>query len=249
MASLERLRVKSICTPGFARGLDDAAVERLRQSIEKIGLLQPPVVRRIAGIQPEIVAGRHRLAACERAGIEIVECLVIEASNIDAELGNIAENLHRHELSEIERAELTARWVSLVAEKDAQQVGQLAHPVAKHGRPQAESGISKASRELGIERTQVRRRVKIAALADDAKDAAKAAGLHDNQRALLRAADKPKPQQAAEIRRIAAERKKPKPEPKADVLSPTRAALVDAWKRASKGDRRWFIGFVQRSDR
>ncbi len=62
----------------------------------------------------------------------------------------------------IERAELTARWVSLVAEKDAgvsAQVGQK----PQIGRPEA--GIAKASRELSVPRSTVQRRVKIAALA------------------------------------------------------------------------------------
>ena len=50
----------------------------------------------------------------------------------------------------------------------------------------AESGDRLASRELGISREKVRRAGKIAAIAPEAKAAARAAGLDDNQAALLK---------------------------------------------------------------
>lgn len=60
-------------------------------------------------------------------------------------------------MSPVERAEHVAEWVRLTAEKGA----QLAPP----GGPQPhDKGIKAAVRELGIDRTQAQRAVKIAAL-------------------------------------------------------------------------------------
>lgn len=92
---------------------------------------------------------------------------------------------HRAELTVAERAEHIAEWVRLV--EDRNKRGQVAQVSGKGGRGK-ESGASRASRELGIERTEIRRAAKIAALTPAAKKAARDAGLDDNQSALLAAA-------------------------------------------------------------
>lgn len=76
-------------------------------------------------------------------------------------------------MTALERDELTARWVALVAERDAGKVAQPA-PVseAKGGRGN-EGGIRKAARELDMPRDAVRRAVKVAALSPEAKEAAR----------------------------------------------------------------------------
>ncbi len=51
-----------------------------------------------------------------------------------------------------------------------------------------EGGINKASRELGVERNDAHRAVKVAGLSSEAKDAAREVGLDDNRSALLTAA-------------------------------------------------------------
>jgi hypothetical protein len=84
--------------------------------------------------------------------------------------------LHRSELTALERAENIAEWVKLT-DKLA-QVGQ----VSKGGRGN-EGGIAAAARELGVERKVADRADKIAALSDEAKEAARDAGLDDNQTA------------------------------------------------------------------
>ncbi|MEJ0093339.1 MAG: hypothetical protein WDN46_07855 [Methylocella sp.] len=57
------------------------------------------------------------------------------------------------------------------------------HP-EKNGRvDEPEGGISAAAREIDVERTEVRRAEKVASLSDDAKEAAREAGLDDNQSA------------------------------------------------------------------
>lgn len=101
-----------------------------------------------------------------------------------AAMAEIAENLHRRELGEIERAELLARWVELSANRKApEEVAQLA-PLSEKGGRGNKSGIRQAARDLGLPRDQVARAVKIASLTPEAK----AAGRNAPQAVLLEAA-------------------------------------------------------------
>ncbi|MBS0641340.1 MAG: hypothetical protein JSS43_15810 [Proteobacteria bacterium] len=58
----------------------------------------------------------------------------------------------------------------------------------QRGRGQPKGGINAAVRELGIDRTEAQRAVKIASLSDEAKAAARDAGVADNRTCFLRAA-------------------------------------------------------------
>ncbi|APT31397.1 hypothetical protein MCBMB27_02106 [Methylobacterium phyllosphaerae] len=54
----------------------------------------------------------------------------------------------------------------------------------RRGRP--EGGIAAAARELGVENTEAKRAIKIDGIAPAAKEAARAAGLENNQSTLLK---------------------------------------------------------------
>lgn len=171
-------------------------------SIERAGLQSPPAVRILdkmvidgeeEGSVPVLVYGHHRLEAAKRLGWRWIICLVLDVDDVDAELAEISENLHRAELTALERDEQLARWIELTTVKseipdgDAKPV-QVAHVSGGRGN---KGGISAASRELGIERTDAVRAVKVASLSPEAKAAAKEAGLDDNRSALLEAANRP----------------------------------------------------------
>jgi len=143
-----------------------------------------PICIRIVDGKPRLVFGRHRLAAAKKLDWPKIDCQVIEADDLQAEMIEIAENLHRAELSVLERAEQIARWARLAKERDAPKA-QLA-PSHTGGRP--DEGINAAVRDLGIERTAVQRAMKIDALPDEVKAEAKALRLDDNQSAMLAAA-------------------------------------------------------------
>lgn len=118
----------------------------------------------------------------------------------------IAENLHRREIGEIERAELIAKWVALQEarrDQSAQVAPNEAASKREDGRGHRKpSGIRAAARDLGMTRDAVSRAVKVASLSPEAKDAARAAGLGENQQALLAAAKAKTPEkQVAAIRR------------------------------------------------
>ena len=173
---------------------DEDAVTLLMDSIRKIGL-QTPISVRWVGDSLLLVAGRHRLEAVRRLGWDMVDCTMLTGTDYEARMWEIAENLHRADLTVLERDEHISEWVRL---SDVQSV-QLAPIESKRedGRGhRAEGGINAAARELGIEATAAKRATKVAAITPEAKAAAKETGLDNNQAALLQVAKAPPEEQA-----------------------------------------------------
>jgi ParB-like chromosome segregation protein Spo0J len=184
-------------------GINEVAVAGLVASISKIGLRTPLSVRwdkEQADPTIVLIAGRHRLEACKRLEMPLIDCIVFDDSETDARLWEIAENLHRADLTVVERSEHIAEWVRLTEAQEKSHEAQLA-PHRKAG--QQPGGINAAVRELGIDRTEAQRSIKVAALPEEAKEAARETGLDNNQSALLKAAKAPPQEAAAVIREIA----------------------------------------------
>lgn len=94
------------------REFDEAALEELRASIARHGILQPISVRDIGGGKYELIAGERRLRAARLAGLTTVPAVFRTAS--DAELAEMAliENLQREDLNPIEEAHAYQRLLS-----------------------------------------------------------------------------------------------------------------------------------------
>lgn len=104
---------------------------------------------------------------------------MLESDERDARLWEIAENLHRADLSAVARAEHVAEWIKLSAEKDiSRQVEE------KIGRGRPEGGRAAAAREIGVSEAGARRAEKIAALPQETRDRARDEGW--SQERLLR---------------------------------------------------------------
>lgn len=195
------------------RPLDQNKVKELMDSITKVGLLHPISVRVVDKMEidgesynvvPILIEGLHRRAALRGLGIKTATCRVLDVDEVGAELIEIAENLHRNDLNKLQRDEQLARWIELTEKTavSAQTAPKLsARGRSSEGRP--EGGINAASRELGVERTDAQRAIKVASLSEEAKDAARETGLDNNRTALLEAAKAPKEEQATVIRGIA----------------------------------------------
>lgn len=202
---VEKIAVDAIEIGSRMRSVNTERVGALAESIKAIGLQTPiSVWANDDGTQVQLVAGAHRLAAVKQLGWEDVDCVLVNMDEIDRKLWEIAENLHRSELTAKERAEQIAEWVRLAEEKRKRKSEVLTQVVAKPNGGRPESGTRAAARELGLNRETVRRAVKIASISDEAKQAADDAGLSDNQSALeriARAGD-----QVGEVQRICEER-------------------------------------------
>lgn len=223
------LALDEIVIPEGRRAVNAKAVKMLADSIEKIGLRHPVTVRR-RGEGYQLVAGLHRIEAFKKLGREHIPAVISSMTSADARMWEIAENLHRAELTKLERDEQIAEWVKLANKPD--QIEQ----VSKGGRGH-EGGESAAARELGIDRAAVQRAVKVAGICDEAKDAAREAGIDDNQSKLLEVAREPADKQVATVHRIAAKA----PLDDADAQEKQIAALMSAWNRASPEARKEFL--------
>jgi len=87
------------------RQFDQAALEELADSIREVGIIQPLIVRTIAGGGYQIVAGERRWRASQMAGLQEIPAVIRELS--DREVAELAliENLQREDLNAVEEAE------------------------------------------------------------------------------------------------------------------------------------------------
>jgi ParB-like chromosome segregation protein Spo0J len=200
------LRLDAIEIPSTTRPYNAQAVVDLSRSIAAIGLQSAPTVVERGG-RYVLVVGRHRIEALKLLGYETVFVRLADMSDLEARMWTISENLHRAELTEVERSKQMAEFVALSNEKRAAEGGvQVAHlPTNIKGASGREAGISAAARDLGVTREEIRRRQTIAALPDATLAAAEDLGLDDNQAALLAAARAEEPdEQVAALETIAA---------------------------------------------
>jgi hypothetical protein len=129
---------------------------------------------------------------------------------LNARMWAISENLHRAELTDLLRSEQIAEYAELAEQKRNAELhsAQVAQNESKRqdGRGHRhEGGDALAARDLGLTRDKVRRAKIITALAEETKQAARDAGLDDNQSALLKAAKASTPEaQVAVLREIKA---------------------------------------------
>src|ERR671931_696090 len=108
------------------RYFDDEALGLLADSIRRHGLLQPLVVRRIAG-RYELIAGERRLRAAQRAGLERVAVIVREARAEDRLELALIENVQRENLTPLEEAEAYRHLIDqhgLTQDELAERVGK-----------------------------------------------------------------------------------------------------------------------------
>jgi ParB family transcriptional regulator, chromosome partitioning protein len=109
------------------RSFDEGSLAELADSIRARGLLQPIVVRALAGGRYELLAGERRLRAAKIAGLEAVPALVREADEHGQLDIALAENMAREDLNPVEEARACATLVEdlgLTKEEVGRRVGR-----------------------------------------------------------------------------------------------------------------------------
>ena len=86
------------------RSLTRTRSPELTLSIKAHGVIQPLVVRDIAGVGTELVAGSRRLAAAKRAGLERVPVVVRELTDLEAAELAMAENVQNEAMSPLDES-------------------------------------------------------------------------------------------------------------------------------------------------
>jgi ParB family chromosome partitioning protein len=93
------------------RHFDDAALEALAGSLRERGVLQPVLLRPVAGGTYEIVAGERRWRAAQIAGLDTIPALVRERDDAAALEAALIENMAREDLNPVEEARACAALV------------------------------------------------------------------------------------------------------------------------------------------
>jgi len=83
--------------------MGEEALAELADSVKKVGLLQPIIVRAM-GEGYQIIAGERRWRACRMAGLERVPVRVLNTNEIESLEIALIENLQREDLNAIEEA-------------------------------------------------------------------------------------------------------------------------------------------------
>ncbi len=83
---------------------DDSELAELSASIREIGILQPPVVRKVGENQYELIMGERRLRASKLAGLKRIPVIIRETSDNELLREALIENIHRSNLNSLEEA-------------------------------------------------------------------------------------------------------------------------------------------------
>jgi ParB family transcriptional regulator, chromosome partitioning protein len=97
------------------RHFDEASLVALSGSLRERGVLQPVLVRPVAGGTYELIAGERRWRAARRAGLDAIPAIIRSADEVASLEQAVVENLHRSDLNAMEEA---AAYQQLIEEFD-----------------------------------------------------------------------------------------------------------------------------------
>ena len=101
--NIQKLKVSEIIIKDRLREADKSKVDKIKSSILRVGLINPITVSNMV-----LVAGLHRLEAHRALGIEEIDCHVIDDDYLLKKEIEIDENLHRNELTILEKGKMEA---------------------------------------------------------------------------------------------------------------------------------------------
>jgi ParB family chromosome partitioning protein len=93
------------------RSFDEDALLALAGSLRERGVLQPVLVRPVAGGTYELVAGERRWRAAQLAGLETIPALIRDRDDGEALEAALIENMAREDLNPVEEARACAALV------------------------------------------------------------------------------------------------------------------------------------------
>ena len=149
------------------RFFDEQKIAELADSVRDQGILQPLVVRKVAGGY-ELILGERRFRAAQRAEMEHVPVVVKEASDAESLEMALVENIQREELTPIEEA---LAYRQLMEEFDLTQ--------------------EQVARRVGKSRPTVTNLLRVLNLPDEIRDAVDAGSLSAGHARALLALDAP----------------------------------------------------------
>jgi len=127
LIDLDQIEVKEQIRESFED--EHNTLEDLADSIRARGVLQPVLVRPSANFGYELIAGERRFRAAKLAGLTQIPAVIKEMTDEEAEDAQLAENIHRKNLTQIEEARKI--------QKDLDRLGNTEAVLAKHHKSKA----------------------------------------------------------------------------------------------------------------
>jgi ParB family chromosome partitioning protein len=94
------------------RIFDESAMAELVASIKSIGILQPPVVRKVAGNKYELIMGERRFRAAKLAGLTSIPVIIRQTPDNELLREALIENIHRSQLNPLEEGAAYAQLLN-----------------------------------------------------------------------------------------------------------------------------------------
>jgi ParB family chromosome partitioning protein len=91
---------------------DETALNELIASIKSIGILQPPVVRKVADNKYELIMGERRFRAAKAAGLTSIPVIIRQTPDNELLREALIENIHRSQLNPLEEGAAYAQLLS-----------------------------------------------------------------------------------------------------------------------------------------
>ena len=91
---------------------DEVALNELIASIMSIGILQPPVVRKVGEGKYELVMGERRFRAAKAAGLTSIPVIIRQTPDNELLREALIENIHRSQLNPLEEGAAYAQLLS-----------------------------------------------------------------------------------------------------------------------------------------
>jgi len=254
MADLKTIALSKIQLGDRLRDIDEGQAEAIAASISEHGLINPISIRSTPaskGGSYTIIAGAHRYRALQLLDFADTECFVFKVRAEEAQLLELTENLHRNELSALDRA----AFVNKYREIFEQTVGKIErhserNPWGQLVPSDKPSFSAEVGMRLGLHPRSAKRLNQIAQkLHPQVKAALRNTPIADNQSQLLKLARMPQTEQKRIARAyselgdfskaVSLASDKPKVEPDKDLIS--YAALLNAWEKATPAARDRFL--------
>ena len=204
--------------------LREQTLDTLKESIKEVGILFPPLVRRVNGVL-KLVAGAHRIEAARQLGFKTIKVEVDGEKHDDkwASVAEIDENLVRRNLSKAEKAKIVGARFKLV------------------GRALGSRFATETSKQTGGSPGEIRRDVRRAVeLGDRALNRIKGTSLDtgdelDALRRLPKSTRKRLIDKAASGEQVSA------------ITGAKKNRIINAWSRAIDEERRDFINYLRKN--
>ena len=110
--------------------LNNEEMERMIESIRKVGTITPALARPLPDGGYELVSGHRRLAACQVLGIETMPVIVREMSDDEAIIAMVDANLQRETILPSEKAFAYKMKLEAIKHQGvtSRQLGEKLHP-------------------------------------------------------------------------------------------------------------------------